>query len=192
MVISVTCSADHSNVISDSLIAEAKNAPCFLQTLLKILLIASEPLRPAKTIPDSDVSFRTWAVAWLLMARTGSASRNWSDTFCCSAWPLLVEVVWQLVQSSATSLQCRLTQQLTTRDKQRQTPHRMRNQCFSCSSSDKSTVATVVVGFDHLLQCISTKAWCALVFPTNGAKVKLPSSTVHHTTRDEQQSRTQR
>ena len=100
VVISVGCSAAHSNIISDSLITPAKNASVFFDHCWK-----SFSPRPCTSI-RLGVSFRTWAVARLLLALHRQVQ---------VLLPLdhgerivLVEVVSQHAPSSSTSLLLRI------------------------------------------------------------------------------------
>ena len=73
VVKSAACSADHSDIISYSLITPAKNA----SVLLNIFLFVSELLRTTETFHVNErrtgVSFRSRAVARLSMTRAASA-----------------------------------------------------------------------------------------------------------------------
>ena len=49
-VTSVTCSADHHDMIKDFLVTPAKNAFRFLRPLVQIFFLASELIRPARRL----------------------------------------------------------------------------------------------------------------------------------------------
>ena len=97
LVISVACSADNSNIISDSLITPAKNASVFFDHCWLCSSLPENPFgRPGPpTSLSLGVSFRTWAVARLLRAHTASARPDWSATWAfnvkTSCWSCVTE-----------------------------------------------------------------------------------------------------
>ena len=144
-VIFVTCSADHSCIISDSMITPAKNAPRLLRTLLRIFVFASELLRTTEPFHVNE---------------TRSALPNMScreivaGMYCfyrsCSISNLGVQRDYFLLKLCDNKLHRQRHSRIDNVGKHKQNPHQMRNQCFSCTSSDKQTV--------NLLLRLSTKS----------------------------------
>ena len=165
-VISVTCAADHSNIVSDFLITPATNAS------LKIFLLASQPIRTTETfhVYETRSVFPNWSCREIL-----------DGTYCVLKSSLTSSLGFQ-----RDHLLLKLCDNLLNRQCE-QTPEE--------SKPDAKPVFLVLLlrqwNCNSPPACLSHEDRCEVSsrFPqaSSVATGELPSTTVHHhTTRDEQ------
>ena len=133
VTISVACSPDHPNIISDSLITPSKECRRLLRPLLKIFLFASQFLRTTKALHVSQ----TWSVFPKLSCR-----ETVDGTYCFCQFSLINNLGFQrdnfLMKLSDDLLNRQRHSRIHNVRKHEQTTANSRVERFSCSSPGKS------------------------------------------------------